>query len=146
MGPVVKCLHDNPRLVELHRGGRVWPVPFDLTLRKGELEMWGFVDTFYADDRLTLAETPHPICLRLGVAEDRDALPADRLWFDRTHSPLVVGVSVFSRPPCPACATVASHHVDIPSVTRISVEEYFIRRFVVRTCIACDTSWQQEGM
>lgn len=130
-------------VVQLERDGKRWRLPAEVQYRKGEVARWGLYDVVWPGDRLLPPDLGYPTVLGMFVEGFGDIDGGSRdLWFLQRVSPgLFRGIiGVLTWVECPACTTTAAHPIDIP--TDLST----IVRYTIRTCITCDTSWQQEAM
>ncbi len=109
-----------------------WPLAVTVTMSRDEPTRWRLVDTLKAGDRI---ELPYDIQAEVQL-----------VFMDGWWHPRRVGVTFSANDTCPACDTCASHDVTLPV---LAGEWYFtwdLDRFVVRTCIACGTCWEQRGL
>lgn len=118
-------------LAWVHTERALWPLAMTVTFSRDEPARWRLIDTLNAGARI---ELPHDV-------------PADvqLVFMDGWWHPRRVGVTFAAMDTCPACDTVASHDVTLP----VAASLYFTwdrDRFVVRTCIACETCWEQRGL
>lgn len=108
-----------------------WPLAMTVTISRDEPVRWRLIDTLKAGDRI---ELPHETNAEVQV-----------MFLDGWWHPRQVGVAFPTKDTCPACETCASHDVTLP----VAASWYFTwdrDRFVVRTCIACGTCWEQRGL
>lgn len=58
-----------------------------------------------------------------------------------------VSVHFLVRQPCPTCGTNALHDAEMADMKgQDGALHLLARRYVLRTCITCDDSWEQESM
>ncbi|MFA4084298.1 hypothetical protein ONA92_21610 [Mycobacteroides salmoniphilum] len=141
----------KPGSIWLERNGKRWPLPFELYYQKGELPTLNLIDTLHPGDRIELPgiATSRPAWVDVAVWPP-NARQGDTGWFTRKTSPRRIPMVFNSFDTCPACATETVHHIEVPELDRFCDTDwswggYPVRRYVLRTCITCANSWEQEA-
>jgi len=141
----------TPEPVWLERNGKRWPLSFNLIYQKGELPTLNLPDTLHPGDRIELPgiATGRPAWVDVAVWPP-NARQGDTGWFTRKTSPHRIPMVFNSFDTCPACATETVHHIEVPELEGFCDTDwgwggYPVRRYVLRTCITCANSWEQEA-
>ncbi|MCC9181132.1 MULTISPECIES: hypothetical protein [Mycolicibacterium] len=145
-------LEAGDSLVWVEHKGRRYPVAFDTTWSAKEwMRLHNCHWTFEPGDVLSF---PHDF----GQAVVEVRVKAPRLWspWEETiarHFPAypveygLVSVSFLVRQPCPTCGTDALHDAEMADHKgEEGALQRLAKRYVLRTCITCDDSWEQESM
>lgn len=141
----------TPESIWLERNGKRWPISFNLFYQKDELPTLVLLDTLHPGDRLELPgiTTERPAWVDVGVWPP-GAREGDSGWFIRKTHPYRIPMVFNSFDTCPACATETVHLIEVPELesfcdTGWGWGGYPARRYLLRTCITCANSWEQEA-
>lgn len=143
--------YPKPEPIWLERNGKRWPLPFSATYHEGELPTLALLDILHPGDRVELPSIATNRPARLDVAVwPPNAREAGSGWFRRKTYPYRIPMVFNSFDTCPACSTETVHHIEVPELEKFcdtdwGWEGYPVRRYVLRTCITCANSWEQEA-
>ncbi len=129
-------LQTGDSLVWLRRGDRKWPLALCWRISKDEPNEWNLTTVLQSGDQLVL---PHDELGFISVSFDCDACNLGLFAAASSR----VGLNFMTQDTCPACDTYTTHDVELPEIRDWAT--YLFNRYVLRTCIACDTSWEQAG-
>lgn len=136
MGNKVIQLQPGDSLVWLRRGDRKWPLALYWRISKDEPTEWNLTTVLQSGDQLVL---PHDELGLISVSFDCDACNFGLFAAASSR----VGLKFMTQDACPACDTYTTHDVELPEIRDWAT--YLFNRYVLRTCIVCDTSWEQAG-
>lgn len=140
-------LDDQTTPVALHRNGKKWPIPFRLNLAHDDFIRARLTDTLHPGDILDLPFNVTGTIVEIAVWPPK-ARDNDGHWFARKTHPYRIALQFHAFDTCPQCDTQAAHQVEIPEYETWwdspLTAEFPHRRYVLRTCITCRNSWEQD--
>lgn len=140
-------IHVSRLPVTLHRNGKRWPLPYVTNLAHDDFVRARLSDTLHPGDILDLPFTITGIIVEIAVWPPT-ARETDRGWFTRKTCPYRIALQFSAFGTCPQCGTWAAHQVEIPEYQTwwdgLLTVDFPHRRYVLRTCIVCRNSWEQD--
>ncbi|MBE5453455.1 hypothetical protein E3G52_000319 [Mycobacteroides abscessus] len=153
MSEIVSVLTERATPITLHRNDKQWPLPFETNRAANEFVRHKLYDTMHPGDVLDLPFRADGAVIEIGVWPPNARDGSDPHWFMRktNPSPFRITLQFMAFDKCPHCGLYESaHQVEVPEYETWVDDWQFMdfphRRYVLRTCIACRNSWEQDAL